>query len=261
MQELKKIFLTFAILMAVSPFAWSQEEEEVGDDDLDIIEMEVERSAQKRGDETVRPSSEKEEINFSGLGTLAPFTEVSVIQKRYMPKTDRFQLFGGVNWVTNNPFFDTYGFSGKAAWFMSETWGLEFSYMMLTTAEAKATQELRELQNVATDNLVYPKSYMGLDLMWLPIYGKFTWFNDQIIPYDMYFSIGYGQTGVQNNDKPGTIHLSTGQIFALSKSMALRWDFSWNSFTTTSLDGNSGPYNMLFLTVGLSFFVPEADYR
>lgn len=259
-KEFKKILLASLVITCLPWSAFAQEEDS-GDDDLEVIEMEVDKGAKKPVPAPTKNSAEKEDINFSGLGTLAPFSEVSVIQKRFMPKTNRIQLFGGLNWVTNNPFFDTYGIAGKAAWFLNETWGLEFTYIMMSTSEAKATKELKDVLNVAADNLIYPKSYMGLDLMWLPIYGKFTWFNNKIVPYDMYFSLGYGQTGTQTNAKPGTLHLSLGQIFALSKSKALRWDFSWNSFNTSGIGNSSGTYNMLYLTVGMSWSFPEADYR
>src|SRR5690606_8041844 len=148
-------------------------------------------------------------------GGLAPFKEISVIQKRYLPKTNRLQLFGGLSLVTNNPFFETFGINAKAAYFLNETWGLEGTYLNLSTSEAKSTKELLDIQGVNTDNLIYPKSYMGAFLMWFPMYGKFTFLNKKIIPFGMYFSAGYGQTSLQSDEKPGTFHLSTGQIFAI----------------------------------------------
>lgn len=258
---LKKLFLTILVMNLGAPVVWAQEED-VPDSELDIIEVELEKSVQKKSSEPVKSQTvQKDEVSFSGLSNLAPFTEVSVIQKRYLPKTNRVQFFGGLNWVTNNPFFDTYGLVGKAAWFLNETWAIEGTYISMNTTEAKATKELKDFQNVQTDNLVYPKSYLGADIMWLPIYGKFTWFNQKIIPFDMYFSAGYGTTGTQSDAKPGTMHLSTGQIFAITKGFALRWDFSWNIFSTKAVDETSATFNMLYLTVGASFFFPEAKYR
>ena len=37
-------------------------------------------------------------------------------------------------------------------------------------------------------------------------YGKFS-FAKKIIPFDMYFSAGYGTTGTQSSEKPGTLHV------------------------------------------------------
>lgn len=259
---LKPIFLIAVMLSNILPLrAWAQEE---GSDseDLQVIEVELEKATKKSSE---APGSSKEaaatDVSFSGLGALAPFSEVSVIQKRYMPKTGRFQFFGGLNMVTNNPFFDTYGVVLRGAYFLNETWGIEANYFNMSTSEAKSTKELKSFQNVLTENLIYPKSYMGVDLMWFPMYGKFAMFNKKIVPFDMYFSAGYGSTATQSDEKPGTIHVGTGQIFSITKGIAARWDFSWHNFSAKSLDTKPSNFNFLFLSVGASFFFPEAKYR
>lgn len=238
-------------------------------EELDVIELEIDKSAPKPAPAISNSAPAYQEVSpkdntltdFSGLGTLAPFQEISVIQKRFLPKTGRFQLFGGLTTVTNDPFFLTFGGVAKASYFMTEQWGLELNYFGLSTSNRQATDELREIQNVSTENLVYPKSFAGLDLMYIPIYGKMTWFNEKIVPFDLYFSAGYGTTNTQAGENAGTIHLATGQIFALSKAYAVRWDFSWNFFNATGIDGSTNSFNNLFLTVGMSWFFPEASYR
>ncbi len=262
------------ILMAVPLQSMAQS---TGDADLDVIEMELEgppvkpaQPAATKNEPTtveVNPNSgsqaAKEEplSDFSGLGKLASFSEVSVIQKKYMPKTERFQFFLGPALVTNDPFFNTYGGELKFSYFLTETWGLELNYFSLTTSEKESTKELRGINGVSTVNLVYPKSYMGLDLVFVPIYGKISWFSKKIIPFDLYFSGGYGTTNTQAGENAGTVHLAAGQIFAISKAFALRWDFSWNFYNATGIDGSKSSANNLFLTVGASFFFPEATYR
>ncbi|MGZ3775922.1 MAG: outer membrane beta-barrel domain-containing protein [Pseudobdellovibrionaceae bacterium] len=258
------IFLLLFILAPVSVLAQPAAET----DDLNVIELELEKSTPKpNAIPNSTPSyletspQEKSLSDFSGLGKLAPFGDVSVIQKRFLPKTGRFQLFGGGTVLTNNPFFNTAGFVVKAGYFATETWGVEFNYFGLSTSERTTTQELRDIQGVSTENLVYPKSFLGADIMYTPIYGKMAWFNEKIIPFDLYFGLGYGMTNTQAGENAGTIHLATGQIFALSKSIALRWDFSWNFFNAKGIDGATNSFNNLFLTVGMSWFFPEASYR
>ena len=261
---LKSIFLIAVMSTSLFPLkVWAQEDTASDSDELQVIEGELERAASKKSNETPgsAKSADPKDVTFSGLGTLAPFTEVSVIQKRYMPKTGRFQFFGGLNIVTNNPFFETYGVVAKGAYFLSETWGIEANYFNLSTTEAKSTKELKDFQNVTTDNLIYPKSYIGVDVMWLPMYGKFSLFNKKIIPFDMYFTAGYGTTGTQSEEKPSTLHFGTGQIFSITKGIAARWDFSWHSFAAKGIEDNSSTFNFLFLSVGASFFFPEAKYR
>lgn len=243
-------------------------------EELQVIEVEIERGAPasspvssppggRRGDsrtarEDVGP--EPQQMDFQGLGRLAPFREVSVIQKRYLPKTGRFQLFGGFTLITNDPFFNTMGLAGKLGYFFSESIGVELNYFGLSTSEAKATTELKAIQGVKTDNIVLTNNFSAIDLVFVPIYGKMAWFNRRIVPFDLYFSVGYGSTGTQN-ENAGTVHLATGQVFALSKATAFRWDFTWNFFNSKGIDGKESSYNNLFLTAGMSWFFPEAKYR
>lgn len=257
------ILLVLFMLAPMKSYAQSTEA-----DDLDVIELELDKGSEKPTPATDHVPSDQEEISkdktlsdFSGLGGLAPFTEISVIQKRFLPKTGRFQLFGGAAVLTNNPFFNTMGGVAKASYFLSETWGLELNYFGLTTSERMTTEELRNIQGVSTENLVYPKSFIGVDVVYVPIYGKISWFNRRIIPFDLYFSGGFGTTNTQAGEDAGTLHLATGQIFALSKAYAVRWDFSWNFFNATGIDRNTNSFNNLFLTVGMSWFFPEASYR
>lgn len=267
----KRILATF-LLIGFIGVTVRAEQEKTESDELDVIELELDKSAAKK------PSFNKPTQNapenksgpstlsdFKDLGSLAPFNSISVIQKRFMPKTGRMQLFAGPTLVTNDPFFNTFGAAVKASYFLNETWGVETNYFGLSTTETQSTSELRSINKVKAESLAYPISYLGADLVYVPIYGKMSWFNKKIIPFDLYFSAGYGNTEVSNGEQSGTVHVATGQIYSLSKSVAFRWDFSWNFYDAIVVDKNNvkgtSSLNNLFLTVGLSWFFPEAGYR
>ncbi|MBX2988786.1 MAG: outer membrane beta-barrel domain-containing protein [Bdellovibrionaceae bacterium] len=280
------IWIMSFTLGLLSPAAtWAQDGAASDNEELKIIEVELENDATRSqntapadspatgtGETTAGSLSEeaaetqtqapepRKDMEFKDLGHLAPFSEVSVIQRRFMPKTGRFQLFGGLTMITNDPFFNVFGGVGKAGYFFTETLGVELNYFALSTGEAKATQELKSMQGVQTDNLIITKNFWSADVVYAPIYGKMSWFDKTIIPFDLYFSLGYGATGTQNGSA-GTLHLAAGQIFSMSKSTAFRWDFSWNFFDAKGIDGKTSSYNNLFLTLGWSWFFPEAKYR
>lgn len=261
---------TFQILFSLSLLwtparAWSQDDSAGDAEEVNIIEVEIDREAtpppptvEERPATT--PVEPPKPIDFSGLGQLSPFKEVSVIQKRYLPKTGRFELFGGLTLITNDPFFNSIGGVVKAGYFFTESLGLELNYFGLSTSPAKSTKELETIHGVTTASFVQTKGAMAVDLMWVPIYGKISWFNEKIVPFDLYLSAGYGSTKT-DVENAGTLHLATGQMFALSKGTAFRWDFSWNFFNATGVDGKLGSYNNLFLSMGASWFFPEAKYR
>lgn len=259
----KKFLLIFLLTFNIQELCLAETDD--ADDDIKVIEVEL-LSNKALSEPLQEPTPEIEEVlpekyEFKDLGTLSHFKEVSVIQKRFMPKTGRFQFFGGATVVTNDPFFMTTGLVGKVGYFFNETWGAEMNYFALNNTEKQSTQELKSIQGVKTQSLVYPSTFYAFDLTYVPIYGKISLFNQKIIPFDLYFSAGYGATKVQTNENAGTMHLATGQIFSLSKQTAFRWDFSWNFYSTTGIDGQVSAFNNLFLTVGMSLFLPEAGYR
>lgn len=212
----------------------------------------------------VEPRGKQDLKKISELSRLAPFEDIAVIQRRFLPKTSRFEISGAAAATLNDPFFNNIGGVARFGYYFREKYGVEFNYFFLTTAETQVTRDLRQKRGVLTESLVTTKSFYGADFKWSPIYGKVTLFGRRIVPFDLYFSLGGGLTQTDQGSGEPTIHLGTGQIFALSKSVAFRWDFSWNFFSAESeRDGKktSDTYDNLFLTVGVSFFFPEAKYR
>lgn len=210
------------------------------------------------------PKTESEIKGVSDLSSLSEFKDIAVIQKRFMPKTQRFEAFGGVNGILNDKFFSSIGVNGRLGYSFTERLGVELLVMVLATGERDVTKNLRERRGVKTTNFVSPQNYYGVDFRWTPLYGKMAFLNKRITTFDLYFSAGAGMTNTNQGGSEPTIHLGTGQIFALTKSTAFRWDFSWNFYNARS--GVAGAaqnslYNNLFLTIGASFFFPEATYR
>ncbi len=203
------------------------------------------------------------------LNRLAPFADISVIQKKFLPKTGRFQLYTAGGLTTNSPWFINLGAKVNFGYHFNETFGIEASAMFLSNSEGESAKEIRSNNNLQPDKFVITKSNIGADLIWSPIYGKISNLDNEIIPFDMYFSFGGGMSDTNSQEKTvPTFHLATGQIFALSKSMAFRWDYSWSFYQATPVaDINSasaptkGTYNDLVFTAGVSFFFPEANYR
>jgi outer membrane beta-barrel protein len=260
----------FVLIQLVAPAVWAQDED--GGENLSDVDQ-IEAELQKRTDKTPTPDVklEKDEKleDFSGLGKLAPFNSISVLQRRFQPKTKRFQFFLGLANVVNDPWFVGIGADARLAYHFTETWGVEGTGVFLTNSQRTTIKDLYEEHGVKTDSIVTAKGYYGASLLWTPIYGKMSLSSRRIVPFDMYFALGGGSTSVDGGTGGGTLHLGTGQVFALSKAMAFRWDFSWNSFKATPNPPSSNltatpseqTFNNLLLTFGLSFFFPEAKYR
>lgn len=201
------------------------------------------------------------------LSMLSPFSEVSIIQKKLMPKSGRFQAFAAAGITTNTPWFLNAGFKLNFGYHFTENFALELNTLFLSSSEREVAKEIRENNNLQPEQFIYTKSYLGADLLWTPIYGKITFLNKKIIPYEMYLSGGGGTSNTNSVEKNvPTIHFGTGQVFTITKSMAFRWDYSLNIFQATALSSNSiipekGSYNDLIFTAGVSFFFPEVKNR
>lgn len=203
------------------------------------------------------------------LNQLVLFSDLSVIQKKFLPKTERLELYLGAGLTTNTPWFTNYGGKVNLSYNFTELFGLELSSLFLATSERDVAKEIRENNNLKPDQFIYTKGYYGLDLKFSPVYGKIAWQNESITNYEMYFTVGGGISNT--NSKEGnvpTAHVGLGQIFALSKSMAFRWDYAFNFFQATPVDNggtsgspSKGMYQDFVLTAGVSFFFPEAGYR
>lgn len=257
----------FLASVVVCSAAYAQDEDTA---DVDSIANEIGKAAPpKKNPEETQPAVEEPIDSLSDLARLAPFSEVSVIQRRFLPKTNRFQFFGGLGSIVNDPWFLSAGPNFRLGYYFVERWGIELSYFSMNSSQRDAVKELQSQNSVSTSSIVTAKTYAGADIIYTPIYGKIGRFNRAIVPFDMYFAFGGGATGVIGGSGGSTFHAGVGQIFGLSKSLGVRWDFSWNYFTAKS-DSATGAtltdpapqsFNNLILSVGASFFFPGAKYR
>jgi outer membrane beta-barrel protein len=206
---------------------------------------------------------------LSGLGKLSPFDDIAVISKRYLPKTKRLEFFPNFGLVLNDSFFSDVVLGGRLSYYFSEQYGLEANALSVNSSNKQVTNELLT-RGIGTQSLASPTSFYGLDFKWVPVYGKFGWMNKSIIPFDLYFVAGGGVTGTNQSTNPPTFHFGGGQIFAIQKWLAFRWDVSWYAYQTTTTvsktaanlgTSSTSLYNNIHGTIGLSFFFPGAGYR
>lgn len=198
------------------------------------------------------------------LVRLAPYKDIAVLQKKYLPKTERFELFVGGSNLMNDAFFWTYGVSSKLSYHFTEQYAVEASLGVFEGSDRQVVEDLKTV-GVSTTGFVTSRQYYGLDFKWSPVYGKMSYLHRKIIPYEIYFTGGLGMTKTNQDYQEPSLHLGAGQMFAISKSLAVKWDFSYTFFKGRYLDKQSEEQsqnvNNVFISVGLSWFFPEATYR
>lgn len=276
-----KLFLPFLVICSLvlsSSVSLGQidSEDNVDNDaiNLDQIEAEIEKGKTDQSEQnqnsnaTVETNKGVSPQTLSDLGRLAPFSEVSVLQKRFQPKTGRFQIGLGLGGITNDPWFQSLGSTLRFAYHFSESWAIEGVGTFLSNSERDSAKDLKSNISVSTSLIVSTKNYYGFDIMWSPIYGKMSLYNNKILPFDMYFTGGMGQSTVDgaSQSQIQTFHLGTGQVYAMTKSWGVRWDLSWNTFEASQQLQSSSTesktrFNNILLMIGGSFFFPEVKYR
>ena len=259
----------FLLILSASLFFQARaEEESTPQSDRDIEEIYEKFGGTKKSENESRLTEKvdfQSQQDLSQLAKLSDFSDVAVIQRRFLPKTGRFELSGHGLASLNNPFFTTLGIGAEAAYYFHEKYAIELMYLKMTSSARDVTKDLRDKRNLSTSTLVNPKSYWGAAFKWNPIYGKMTFLNERIVPFDMSFSVGGGMTETDQNQSVGTVHLGAAQVFALSKAWALRWDLFWNYYqaevTLANNTKGSDSHSDLMLSLGVSFYFPEANYR
>lgn len=230
-------------------------------------QKEVKAEKQNQSKERSKISQPKPDVNtLSDLGNLAPFSDIAIIQRRFLPKTGRFEFSPAAITGLNNPFFNSLGLSARVSYYFQEKYAVEAMYSFLSVVERDVTKNLENKRNVRTQNLVTPSNFAGVAFKWNPVYGKMTFLNHRIVPFDLNFSAGFGMTTTSQKSGEPTLFLGTGQVFALSKAMAFRWDFNLNLYQATTTDAvtqqtTKATQNDMTILLGMSFYFPEASYR
>jgi outer membrane beta-barrel protein len=249
---IRAVSLTAFILLSPA-FSLGQSDSSI-DDIENLINREEESRAERSPEAPSAPKASPGLRGMSDLGKLEPFGDIAVIQRRFLPKTGRFEVFGGPTVILNDAYFRSVGLNGRFAYYLSERYGVELVGSYLTVGEWPIIDEIRRI-GITTSSFVTSESHYGVNFKWVPVYGKMTWLNSKITPFDLYFSAGLGMTGTNQEKSEVTLHLGSGQTFARTKSMAFRWDFSVHSVFANEM------FHNLFLTLGVSHFFPEATYR
>jgi outer membrane beta-barrel protein len=283
-QGLKRTALILALLQAATG-AWAQSAKspeiavpdemaaepsdgaETGDVEAlyDKYDTDQVKKKETRKKEEAKKAADVEATNLSDLAALSPFADIAVIERKFLPRTGRFEISGSGMTSVNNPYFNNIGVGLRGAYFLTEKHGIEFEYSYFSNSARSVTKNLENDRGVTTDNLVTSKSYYGVSYKWVPVYGKVSFMNQQILPFDLFFNVGLGMTSANKKSEP-TLYLDAGQSFAISKRTAFRWDINWSFFQPEVDDVAGGgssrvAHNDLFLSLGMSFFFPEATYR
>lgn len=232
--------------------------------DIDFVDKILEKNLPQNTPVKVAPPSigkSKQRANFGDVQTTASYEDFSVIQRNYMPKTERAQISLGLTSTPTDVFFRTLGLNVKLSYHFNETWGIEaFGYSLSSSARSEVGN-LESTQAVSVRSLVSIRNYIGLNVYNSFIYGKHAFLNNLIFPFEIYSAFGFGKITNQNSEDSTAVQLGIGELTSISRSSAIRLDLTWSFYKTKNILGKEEANNSIFLTVGYSYFFPEPLYR
>lgn len=223
----------FVVLMSTLNVAWSQSTENTSDSNSAIEELE----------------------------SLELYSDIVVIQKKFFEKTSRWEM--GVSGVTslNNKFFSSIGAKASLGYHFNERWALEAQGWYLAQIDKSLTNDLSDKYQISTSDIVTPQAYVGLNLVWSPIYGKISLQERSVNPFELFFTFGGGFIFTDDNQTAPALNVSFGQIHPMTKNSTLRWEIGGNIFQAKgkagAQEGQNVTSEIIYVSVGASFFFPE----
>lgn len=244
-------------LCLVANVSWAQVEDQV-----DSIESELQREETPiTPSRPLKKTGPTQKIDYSQVKEAMPYSDLAIIQKSYMPKTERFQVNGGLVMVPNDLFFDTFGADLKLGYHLNETWGVEAEGTFLTSSKARVTKDMQSKQGINVKNQVTAKNFIGANIYYNSIYGKTALWDRKIIPFEIYFTGGLGMVDTTTTKGSMGIKAGIGELFTIDKNRAARLELSMIFYSAKDLAGNTQNVNSMFLTFSFEQFLTKVGER
>ena len=252
--KLSKLFIIFFVFcFSISSVARQQgglslEEEDIESPSEDFLKKVKKLKAKK----------------LSDLVHLSPFSDVSVIQRRFMPKTGRVSIAALSTFVLSSEYFLHPGIEGHLTYHFLEKHGIECSGYYVLTLNRGVTNDLADIGIHVQELKLFISGFVGLTYKWMPVYGKIAFYNSQILAFDTFFSFGGGMSAISSKKvsqvawEPAVV-AGIGQVFAITRDLGLRWDLRLHM--TIPIQSTGGPLFETLFSIGLNYYYPSAGLR
>lgn len=245
----RTLYLLFVMFIPFLSYAQEGRHEDIDSPDEDFLESV----------KTLKPKK------LSDLVYLSPFSDVAVIQRRFMPKTGRVSASLASAFILSSEYFLNPGVEGHLSYHFLEKHGIELSGYYVLTFNRGVTSDLSTIGANVSERLPIANAFFGLTYKWMPVYGKIAFYNRSILAFDTFFNFGVGMSGIRRKEiakvkvvwEP-TVIAGIGQVFAVTRDLGLRWDLRWNM--TIETDSITILNNILF-SIGFSYYYPSAGLR
>jgi len=160
--------------------------------------------------------------------------DVEVVQNRLYSKSGRISLQPTFGTVSSDPFLSVKSGALSLGYHFSESFGIQAvgrKYFVSKSSYQKELEEGLTAGAAAKANVNAPRSYLGGEIMWSPLYGKIS-LGGGVTHYDAHIFVGAGVTDTETG-KLFTPSVGLGPQFYLGKSVALNVDYRLSYYKET----------------------------
>lgn len=237
MKQFKILF--YIILVGVFNYSLSVQAQEVRGADKSV---ELDKSLKPPKDEVI-----------SGV-----FKDVVVVQRKAKQKEGKFLFSTYTSFDFSDGPIAMYGLNTNFGYAISNFFEVYFNYTpSYLITERSIVKKIRDIGTAtgSTLDIAYakPKNQMGIDVLWLPAYGKDSWGPYWIVRSDTFFKLGVGQISYDSGDKGLKYNLMVGKTYFLSDLLNLRFSAGFSQ-TQTIVDSEKNFNLIAVLETGLVFY-------
>ncbi len=211
---------------------------------------------EEEGPDSGEPDTVEPEAPKSDLDAL-----VRVVQQRPVLKSGRFELLLGAGLVANDQMYDHWYATANGRVHVSEWISIGATYTKFFSTESELQTTVIEDFEVFPELSAY-RWYAGGDVTFVAMDGKFIFFDDSIVYWDLYASIGGGVTVTSRSDDPKpTGMIGVGMRIFMTEWLTLSFELKDHMFIEKFNAGNEFVNNVTG-TAALTFFIPFGfDYE
>lgn len=203
-------------------------------------------------DPSLAPKSEEEVSNV--------FREMGVVQKRSMPKAERFLLSPFATFDFSDGPYSNYSFHINPGYAISDFFEVYFNFVPFYIVSPRSIHDkLAALTPPLSIIAARPKMQYGVELLWAPLYGKDSLGISRILRSDTFLKFGASQIAFDGGESGYAFKLGIGKTFFLTRSSGFR--FCINYGYVQSIYGVSGGVltksfsSMLLTEFGMTFYL------
>ena len=208
-----------------------------------------------KGDDKIQTQKLEKEKNMDAI---------NVIQKKIIQNKNKVELFPAFGMSLNDPFIQSFSFSGALGFHLQETFSVElFGGYIPNVYYKDAARDLPREANLMPE-LSPVKYFVDLNFIWSPISGKFSFLDWTILYFEFYVTSGAGYMKTQNSEVV-TSNIGIGQKYYLSGWLAFRFEIKDHIYTENydnilvvdkKNESSKNITNFVNLYMGISLFFP-----